>query len=239
MRTAFHQQLQALSTEIADICETAGMAMERATQALLQADLVLAEDVITEHDAFRSHIAYAEEASITLLALQSPVASDLRLVVSSLANLADVYRIGALALHVAELARRRHPLKALAEDVNGYFTEMGRIAVDIGNSVKDVVRSGDPDRAAQLDDDDDDMDNLHRHLFSVLMDREWKHDVAAAVDVTLLSRYYERFADHAVEIGRRVVFQATGEPSAGSAKRGDLACSPRLEEIMLSGWSQR
>jgi phosphate transport system protein len=75
------------------------------------------------------------------------------------------------------------------------------------------VQSGDPDRAAQLDDDDDDMDNLHRHLFSVLMDREWKHGVASAVDVTLLSRYYERFADHAVEIGRRIVFQATGEPS--------------------------
>jgi phosphate transport system protein len=213
MRTAFHQQLDALSSEIADICGLAGVAMERATQALLQADLVLAEDIITEHDAFRSRIAEAEEASITLLALQSPVASDLRLVVSSLANLADVYRMGALALHVAELARRRHPAKTLPEDVNGYFTEMGRIAVDIGNSVKNVVRSGDPDLAAQLDDDDDDMDNLHRHLFSVLMDREWKHDVAAAVDVTLLSRYYERFADHAVEIGRRVVFQATGEPS--------------------------
>jgi phosphate transport system protein len=213
MRTAFHQQLDALCTEIADICGLAGVAMERATQALLQADLVLAEDVITDHDAFRSRIAEAEEAAITLLALQSPVASDLRLVVSSLTNLADVDRMGALALHVAELTRRRHPSKTLPEDVNGYFTEMGRIAVDIGNSVKDVVQSSDPDRAAQLDDDDDDMDNLHRHLFSVLMDREWKHGVAPAVDVTLLSRYYERFADHAVEIGRRVVFQATGEPS--------------------------
>jgi phosphate transport system protein len=54
------------------------------------------------------------------------------------------------------------------------------------------------------------MDDLHRHLFTVLMDREWKHGVTAAVDVTLLSRFYERFADHAVEIARRVIFQATG-----------------------------
>jgi phosphate transport system protein len=76
------------------------------------------------------------------------------------------------------------------------------------------VPSGDPERAAELEHDDDDMDNLHRHLFAVMMDREWRHSVAAAVDVTLLSRYYERFADHAVEIGRRVIFQATGEPSA-------------------------
>ena len=213
MRTAFHQQLDALASDIADICGLAGSAMERATQALLQADLVLAEGVITEHDALVLRIAKAEEAAITLLALQAPVAGDLRVVVSSLSNLADVDRMGALALHVAKLARRRHPSKALPEEVNGYFTEMGRIAVDMGNSVKDVVQSGDPDRAALLDDDDDDMDNLHRHLFSVLMDREWKHGVAAAVDVTLLGRYYERFADHAVEIGRRVVFQATGQPS--------------------------
>jgi phosphate transport system protein len=106
---------------------------------------------------------------------------------------------------------RRHPAKALPEEVNSYFTEMGRIAVDIGNSIKDIVLSRDPDRAAELTNDDDDMDHLHRHLFSVLMDTQWKHGVAAAVDVTLLGRYYERFADHAVEIGRRVVFQVTGE----------------------------
>ncbi|MBE1546617.1 phosphate transport system protein [Mycobacterium sp. OAS707] len=213
MRTAFQEQLHALTADIAELCGLAGAAMERATQALLQADLVLAEEVIADHEAFTLRIKKTEEAVITLLALQAPVAGDLRLVISSLSNLADVDRMGALALHVAKLTRRRHPAKALPEEVNGYFTEMGRIAVDIGNSVKDVVVSGDPDRAAQLDDDDDDMDNLHRHLFSVLMDREWKHGVAAAVDVTLLGRYYERFADHAVEIGRRVIFQATGEPT--------------------------
>lgn len=213
MRTAFHEQLHALTADIAELCGLAGAAMERATQALLQADLVLAEEVIADHAAFTSRIKKTEEAAITLLALQAPVAGDLRLVISSLSNLADVDRMGALALHVAKLTRRRHPSKALPEEVNGYFTEMGRIAVDIGNGVKDVVESGDPDRAAQLDDDDDDMDNLHRHLFSVLMDREWKHGVAAAVDVTLLGRYYERFADHAVEIGRRVIFQATGRPT--------------------------
>jgi phosphate transport system protein len=213
MRTAFQEQLHALTADIAELCGLAGAAMERATQALLQADHVLAEEVITEHEAFTAHIKKAEEAAITLLALQAPVAGDLRLVTGSLSNLADVDRMGALALHVAKLTRRRHPAKTLPEEVNGYFTEMGRIAVDIGNSVKDVVESGDPDRAAQLDDDDDDMDHLHRHLFSVLMDREWKHGVAAAVDVTLLSRYYERFADHAVEIGRRVIFQTTGQPA--------------------------
>ncbi|GAC1402780.1 MAG: phosphate signaling complex protein PhoU [Mycobacterium sp.] len=212
MRTAFHQQLDALASDVADMCGLAGTAMERATQALLQADLLLAEQVITDREALAGRARKAEENAFTLLALQAPVAGDLRAVLTSLKNIADVQRMGALALHVAKLSRRRHPAKVLPEEVDGYFTEMGRIAVDIGNSVKDVVQTADPDRAAQLDDDDDDMDNLHRHLFSVLMDREWKHGVAAAVDVTLLGRYYERFADHAVEIGRRVIFQATGQP---------------------------
>ena len=211
MRLAFHEKLDGLTSSIAEMCGLAGTSMERATHALLQADLHLAEEVITDYEGIVLRAKAAEERAFSLLALQAPVAGDLRAIVSSIRNVADVDRMGALALHVAKLARRRHPDKALPEEVNGYFTEMGRIAVDMGNSVKDVVLSGDPDRAAQLDDDDDDMDNLHRHLFSVLMDREWEHSAATAVDVTLLSRYYERFADHAVEIARRVIFQVTGE----------------------------
>ncbi len=211
MRTAFHQQLDDLIVSIAEMCGAAGEAMESATQALLQADLVLAEQVITNHDVIVQKARKTEEQALTLLALQAPVAGDLRSVVSALKNIADVDRMAALALHVAKLTRKRHPEHVLPEEVNGYFTEMGRIAVDMGSNVKQVVLSKDAHRAEQLDDDDDDMDNLHRHLFSVLMNREWQHGVAAAVDVTLLGRYYERFADHAVEIGRRVIFSATGE----------------------------
>jgi len=213
MRTAFHQQHDDLTVSIAEMCGSAGQAMECATQALMQADLLLAEQVITDHDGTVRQARKTEELAMTVLALQAPVAGDLRAVVSALKNIADVDRMAALALHVAKLTRRRHPEKVLPEEVNGYFTEMGRIAVDMGSTVKQVVLSKDPFRAEQLADDDDDMDNIHRHLFSVLMDREWKHGVAAAVDVTLLGRYYERFADHAVEIGRRVVFQATGQPA--------------------------
>ena len=156
----------------------------------------------------------AEEAAFILLALQAPVAGDLRMVVGSLQNVADAERMGGLAVHVAKLARRRHPDPVLPEEVHGYFAEMGRIAVDLGNSAKDVVLSRDPEQAAQIRRDDDAMDKLHRHLFTVLMDREWKRRVAAAVDVTLLGRFYERFADHAVVVGRRVIFQTTGKTPA-------------------------
>ena len=189
------------------------LAMDGATQALLQADLAMAEQVISDHDELVRMQTRAGEAAFALLALQAPVAGDLRLVFGSFQNVAHAERMGALALHVAKIARRRHPNPALPEEVKGYFAEMGRIAVDLGNSAKDVVLSRDPKKAAQISKKDDAMDQLHQQLFSVLMDKEWKHGVAAAVDVTLLGRFYERFADHAVEIGRRVSFQATGETS--------------------------
>ena len=211
MRTAFHEQLDSLTEMLSNMCGLAGLAMDRATQALLQADLAMAEQAITDHDQLAHMQSRAEEAAFALLALQAPVAGDLRLVFGSFQNVADAERMGALALHVAKIARRRHPHHVLPDEVTGFFAEMGRIAVDLGISAKDVVLSRDPKQAAQISREDDAMDQLHKELFSVLMDKEWKHGVAAAVDVTLLGRFYERFADHAVEIGRRIVFEATGE----------------------------
>jgi len=210
MRTAYHEQLDALTHQLAEMCRMAGIAMERATQSLLQADLVLAEQVIGDHEQIIAASARAEEGAFVLLALQAPVAGDLRAIVGSIQIVADVERMGALALHVAKIARRRHPQHTLPEEVNGYFAEMGRIAVDLGASARAVLLSRDPEQARLVREEDDAMDDLHRHLFSVMMDREWKHGVAAAVDVTLLGRFYERFADHAVEISRRVIFQVTG-----------------------------
>ncbi|GGL21611.1 phosphate signaling complex protein PhoU [Nocardia sp. NPDC001965] len=210
MRVIYNEQMADLAHLLGEMAGIAGSAMDRATQALLQADLPLAEQVIGEGDRIAEMIADAEEKSFALLALQAPVAGDLRQVVSAIQIVNDVNRMGTLALHVAKVARRRHPNHALPEAVNGYFAEMGRIAVSMGNGAQEVLDTRDPERAAQLNQDDEAMDDLHRHLFTLLMDREWKYGVAAAVDVTLLGRYYERFADHAVEIGRRVIFLVTG-----------------------------
>jgi phosphate transport system protein len=210
VRTAYQDQLSALTTDIANMCGVVGVGMRRATQALLQADLVLAEEVITDLDNLVLRSVQAEEAGFMLLTGQSPPAGDPRGVVASIRNVADVDRMGRLAMHVAKLARRRHPQHALPEEVNGYFAEMGRVAVELGDAAQEALLSGDPERAARMQEEDDAMDELHRHLFTVLMDREWTHGVTAAVDVTLLSRYYERFADHAVELARRGTFQTAG-----------------------------
>src|SRR3984893_5694680 len=208
MRTAYHDKLDSLTAQLGEMCGKAGVAMERATRALLQADLMLSEQVITDHEQISAMSAKAEESAFVLLALQAPVAGDLRAIVSSIQIVADVDRMGALALHVAKISRRRHPQHALPEEVNGYFAEMGRVAVELGNSAQEVLVTRDPEKAARISEEDDAMDDLHRHLFTVLMDREWRHGVAAAVDVTLLGRFYERFADHAVEVARRVLSHA-------------------------------
>ncbi|MDO3650220.1 phosphate signaling complex protein PhoU [Nocardia mangyaensis] len=210
MRVIYNEQMADLANLLGEMAGLAGQAMEQATQSLLQADLTLAEQVIGEQDRISVMIAEAEEKAFALLALQAPVAGDLRQVVSAIQIVNDVNRMGALALHVAKVTRRRHPAHALPESVNGYFAEMGRIAVSMGAGAKEVLETRDPERAAQLNQDDEAMDDLHRHLFTLLMDRNWQYGVAPAVDVTLLGRYYERFADHAVEIGRRVIFLVTG-----------------------------
>jgi phosphate transport system protein len=220
MRTAYHEQLSELSEQLGAMCGLAGAAMERATQALLQADLVLAEQVISDHEKIAELSAQAEESAFVLLALQAPVASDLRGVVAAIRVSADAERMGGLAVHVAKIVRRRHPEHVLPEQVNGYFAEMGRVAVELGNAAQQVLRTGDPDKARLMDDEDDDMDELHRRLFVELMDRDWKYGVAAAVDVTLLGRFYERFADHAVEIAKRVIFLATGALPSSSGVHG-------------------
>jgi phosphate transport system protein len=208
--TAYHEKLSQVSDELATLCGMAGAAMQKATEALLQADLASAEEVIRDHDRITTMLARTDESTITLLALQQPVAGELRSIVSWIHIIADVDRMGALAVHVAKIVRRRHPDHVLPAEVEGCFSEMGSVAGALANSAKEVLSTRDPEKAARLRKQDDEMDALHRNLFGVLMDRTWTHGARAAVDVALLGRFYERFADHAVQVGRRVVFQVTG-----------------------------
>jgi phosphate transport system protein len=210
MRTAYHEQLAVLGEQIGQMCALAGEAMDRATDALRGADLLLAEQVIGDHERIVAMSRTAEQSAVALLALQQPVAGELRAIFGSIQIVADVERMGALAVHVAKIARRRHPQHALPMEVDGCFSEMGRVAVELAKHARIVLQSRDPDDAAALREQDDAMDDLYRHLLTVLMDSNWQYGVRGAVDAALLGRFYERFADHAVEVGRRVVFEVTG-----------------------------
>jgi phosphate transport system protein len=210
MREAYHDRLGELATSLADMCAMVGTAMERATEALLNTDLALAEQVITDDAAVDIARTSYEEEAYALLALQAPVATDLRTVLAVIHAAESLERMGDLALHVAKAARRRHPNPVLPTEVRPYFEQMGRVAVELAHKTEQVIRTQDVEQAKSVEDDDDEMDNLHRDLFVVLMDKDWPHSVATAVDVTLLGRFYERFADHAVSVAKRTVFVVTG-----------------------------
>jgi phosphate transport system protein len=211
MRDAYTEQLDELAEALAGMCEDVAKAMEKATSALLHADLQLAEQVIDEDIRIDEIRHLAEERAFALLVLQAPVATDLRIVVSAIHGAGDIERMGDLALHVAQAARRRHPQPVLPAEIAPYFAEMGRVGVALARKAGEVIRSRDLAAAAELESDDDAMDDLHKHMFTVLMDRTWTHGVEAAVDVTLLARFYERYADHAVAVARRIVYVVTGQ----------------------------
>ncbi|CAM3473358.1 phosphate signaling complex protein PhoU [Mycobacterium colombiense] len=210
MRTGFHHQLDTLTDQLADMCAMAAEAISQASEALLETDLTTAESVIARHGSIVALDAHVEETAFALLALQAPVATDLRAVVSALRIAADARRMVELAVHIAEIARRRHPYPAVAAEVRPYVAAMGEAAEALAQGARQVLVSQDPRGAAQIRHDDDAMDELHHRLLATLMDPAWTQGVASAVDATLLGRFYERFADHAVQIARRVIFQATG-----------------------------
>jgi phosphate transport system protein len=209
------QQLAELSELLGRMCAAAAGALNTATVALLECRERLAVHVIrgdAEIDALRAQV---EELAGDALLFHNPVAGDLRAVVAAIRAAGDLERMGDLALHVADVVRMRCPEPALPAEVRPAFAEMGRVAVQLAQKAAEVVRTRNVLLAAELDSDDDAMDVLHHEMLEVLMDERWPHGVRAAVDVTLLARYYERFADHAVVVARETVYAVTGkEPDA-------------------------
>ncbi|MEU3625358.1 phosphate transport system regulatory protein PhoU [Amycolatopsis coloradensis] len=211
MREAYHVELEQLAENLASMSLQVADAMERATRALLEVDLGLAEQVISDDAKVDDARAECEEQAYALLALQAPVATDLRTVLAAIHAAESLERMGDLALHVAKAARRRHPEPVLPDAVRGDFAKMGEVAVKLARQAEQVIKSKDVQAARTIESDDDEVDEIHKHLFTVIMDRNWDHGVAAAVDVTLLGRFYERFADHAVSVARRMIFVVTGK----------------------------
>ncbi|MEK6648717.1 MAG: phosphate signaling complex protein PhoU [Actinomycetota bacterium] len=211
MRNAFHDDLDSIGQTLIDMGNRVGRAMELATTALLTADLKLAEEVISDDDHIDSMQHELDAKTLSLLARQQPVAGDLRTLVTSLRMSADLERMGDLAHHIAKIARMRYPATAVPPELAPIIQEMGNIAERIIAKTTSVIESHDLESALQLEKDDDEMDKLHRKLFLTLLDDSWPHGIETAIDMTLLGRYYERCADHAVSVARRVYFLVTGE----------------------------
>ena len=211
MRDAYHEDLDAISASLVQMTNLVGSAMSRATTALLDADLQMAETVIAADEHIDALYHDTENRAFDLLARQQPVASDLRVIVTSLRMVADLERMGDLALHVAKIARRRYPSSAVPAQLASTILEMGNAAEEIVAKAGSVIAGRDVGLAAELERDDDVMDGLHRRLFATILDDAWAEGMEAAIDITLAGRYCERFADHAVSVARRVVYLVTGE----------------------------
>ena len=216
MRDAFHEELDAIQATLVTMGEMVAVAMERSSAALLNADVKLAEQVISEDEKLDTIQHDLEARSINLMARQQPVAQDLRILVTSLRMSADLERMGDLCHHIAKLARMRYPAVAVPPELVSTIENMGTTAKKIIEKSTRVIKTQDLQAAIELETDDDEMDKLHRALFVALLDDSWTHGIEAAIDMTLLGRYYERCADHAVSIARRVYFLVKGEYASES-----------------------
>lgn len=211
MRDAYHEDLNAIGAALVQLTDLVGTAIDQATVALLDANLYVAESVISGDDAVDELYHDIEGRALDLLARQQPVASDLRTLVASLRMVADLERTGDYAVHIAKVARRRYPATAVPPELREIIAEMGAAAARIVAKAGRVIANKDVTIAAELEADDDVMDTLHRQLFAVLLDERWGHGMEAAIDVTLTGRYYERLADHAVSVARQVAYLVTGQ----------------------------
>jgi phosphate transport system protein len=210
MRDVYHDELDDIGKRVVEMTNFVAVAMERATAGLLLPNFDVAEQVVRQDarvDALRVEL---EDRCVQLIALQQPVATDLRVLISTMHLVADLERMGDLAMHVAKIARLRYPDNAVPAEVRDVISQMGEVARSLVHKVADVVEGRDIALAQAIEAEDDSMDALRRKLFTVVLSSHWAHGTEAAIDVTLLGRYYERYADHAVSVARRTIFIVTG-----------------------------
>lgn len=211
VREIFQSQLQEVQQRLVEIAEDTARIIERATKAFGTSDVVLADEAIALSEHTSEKAAALDELAIRILAKQSPVARDLRVLVSALRISASLERMGALAGHIAAIARYRFPGAAVPATLKSTFDEMGNLDVSLAKQLVQLLKTTDADFAREIQAQDARVDELHRHVFDVVLGEDWKENAMFTVDVTLASRYHERFADHVVDISTKVSYLTTGE----------------------------
>jgi phosphate transport system protein len=209
VRDAFHEDLDKISDQLVDMTKLVGTALERATAALLKGDRTIAESVIAADDDIDALRREVDDLAVDLLARQQPVATDLRMVVTAMHMSSDIERMGDLARHIAKVARMSAPNVAVPENLRPIIADMARVGEKLVQATGDAIGSKDVYAAVEIGRIDDEMDELHKKVFTTLLG-DWEHGMEAGVNATLLSRYYERYGDHAVAVADRIVYLVTG-----------------------------
>ncbi|MFM1777606.1 MAG: phosphate transport system regulatory protein PhoU [Actinomycetota bacterium] len=212
MREAYETQLAQIDIVLVAMADLVGTAIRGATEALLADDLTMAEVVIAGDAEINKLNADVEEISLLIAALQAPMATDLRLVMGAIRISGSLERMGDLAVHIAKQVRLRYPSPSIPVELRDTFKKMGQAASKIVEQTGEIIATRNTGLADEMNKFDDILDNLHRELFTVVLSDDWAHGVESAIDVTLLSRFYERFGDHAVSVSRRIIQIVTGAP---------------------------
>lgn len=210
MRVIFDEELKAVADDLDRMVQDVHAAINGAGDALLNSNLEAAQAVIDgdiEIDALESSVI---DQCVKLLAKQNPVATDLRVVVSTLRLAATFERMGDLARHIAETARRTYPQSPLTEDAKPLFMEMQQFLNSTADRMVTMLSDRDTAIAEQIITEDDKLDALHQKTFDLMLSDDWQGTKQQLIDLVLLGRYMERLGDHAVSAARRVVFIVSG-----------------------------
>jgi len=211
MRAVFHERMHHVVSQLVTMTGLVADMMGEATGALLSADLERAENCVSADRAVNGLQTDIDESIIDMMTRQGPVASDMRSHVAWLRITTDVERMGDLAAHIAKVARRRYPDRAVPDELVDTFAALGSKAQTIAEKTGLLLESRDLDLCDEIKRDDDEIDKLHRSMFMVVLDHRWPGTAEQAVDLALLGRYYERFGDHAVLIAGHIRYVITGE----------------------------
>ncbi|GAB3084622.1 phosphate signaling complex protein PhoU [Corynebacterium aquatimens] len=211
MRTAYREHLEAYASDLRVMSETVRAIMSNATTALLETSLDNAEEALSLADSLKEIRERCEHRSMELLALQNPVASELRQVITSIHIVEDFNRMGALAKHIANTARLRHPREVVPADLRDTVADVAKLVDEMAELIDDQLISPDADLALEVNRVDDQVDALHRFILSTVTANDWEESNRAAVDLALVGRFYERYADHCVNVASRIVFLVTGQ----------------------------
>ena len=205
VREGFNGEFAQVGGTLVTMAKAIREAMRQASSALLGADQTQAQQVLIRDEEIDVLHRVLEDRVYDLVARAQPVAGDLRMFMIALQIAADLDRMGGLAAHVARAVLRRHPSPVVVSELVELFRAMSVVADELAAKIVVALAENDAVLAAGLERDDDAMDQLHGELFAAMLSKEWPLGVEPAIDGALLGRFYERYADHAVNVGRHVV----------------------------------
>ncbi|SUE15462.1 phosphate transport system protein PhoU [Rhodococcus gordoniae] len=214
MRELFRGQLDDLVGRLGELAAVAAEGLDLATHALFDTDLDAAQAALDLDARIAELDTDCSERAVRILALQGPVAADLRLVFSAVRITGDLTRMGELSLHIARVVRRRHPESLVSDLLREDLRRMAELAAEIVAILRDAFTDFDLETIKGTHAIETELDAVHSRLLALLESPEWDGDIRTAVDTALLARFYGRFGDQAVDVADRLIFFVTGQRPA-------------------------